>query len=89
MLFEFHQKQNAKKANSVHATYLVTGKRRTAEHTNGFNRRDDEDVAMRSSPFMSSMPEPAELAQELVKKTTIVLVREEELQSTSYSQPTR
>jgi hypothetical protein len=27
MLFDFHQKQNAKKPGSVHATYLITGTR--------------------------------------------------------------
>jgi DNA polymerase delta subunit 3 len=83
MLFEFHQNQNAKKPNSIHATYLVTGTKRTTEHTNGTNGRRGEDVHMRSSPFMSSMPEPEpeEPAEELVKETTVLLVREEELQS--------
>jgi hypothetical protein len=81
MLFEFHQKQNAKKPNSIHATYLVTGTKRTTEHTNGTNGRHGEDVDMRRSPFMSSMPEPEEPAEEPVKETTILLVREEELQS--------
>ena len=36
---------------------------------------------MRSSPFMSSMPDPDEPAEEAVKRTTVVLAREEELQS--------
>jgi DNA polymerase delta subunit 3 len=67
MLFDFHQKQNAKRPNSVHATYLITGTKRNTEHTNGANARNVDDVDMRSSPFMSSMPgqdapepEPAE-----------------------------
>jgi DNA polymerase delta subunit 3 len=81
MLFEFHQKQNAKKPNSIHATYLVTGTKRTTKHAKGTNGRHGEDVDMRSSPFMSSMPEPEEPAEEPVKETTILLVREEELQS--------
>jgi hypothetical protein len=85
MLFEFHQKQNAKKPNSIHATYLVTGTKRSAEHTNGKNGKHGEDVDMRSSPFMSSMPEPEEPAEEPVKETTVLLVREEELQSGYYS----
>jgi hypothetical protein len=81
MLFEFHQKQNAKKPKSVHATYLITGTKRAVEHANGTNGRGGEDVSMRSSPFMSSMPEPEEPADEPIKRTHVVLVREEELES--------
>jgi DNA polymerase delta subunit 3 len=81
MLFDFHQKQNARKPNSIHATYLITGRQRKPEHTNGANGKDGMDVDMRSSPFVSSMPEPEEPAEEPTKETTIILVREEELQS--------
>lgn len=82
MLYEFHSTQNAKKPNSIHATYLVAGRQRKPEHTNGVNARNGDDVDMRSSPFMSSMPEPEEEEpEEEVKETTILLVREEELQS--------
>lgn len=70
----------------MHATYLITGRQRTLEETNGTNGRDGGDVDMRSSPFMSSMPQPDEdededEAEEPVKETTILLAREEELQS--------
>lgn len=82
MLFDFHQKQNAKRPQSVHATYLVTGTKQAPNHTNGTSGRSGDDVAMRSSPFMSSMPEPGEPGDEPVKKTCIVLVREEELEKT-------
>ncbi|KAF2031566.1 hypothetical protein EK21DRAFT_62966 [Setomelanomma holmii] len=82
MLFDFQQQQNAKKPGSVHATYLVTGKKRVQHHTNGIHGKAGDDVAMRSSPFMSSMPELEEPAEEPVKRTAIVLVREEELQKT-------
>jgi hypothetical protein len=87
MLFDFYQKQNAKKPSSVHATYLVAGKQRTLEDTNGTSGSNGADVSMRSSPFMSSMPEAEEEddnesdEDEPVKETTILLVREEELQS--------
>jgi hypothetical protein len=63
MLFEFHKKQNARKPNSVHATYLVTGIPQRSERTNGVNGvngRNGEDTDMRSSPFMSSISEPGE-----------------------------
>ncbi|KAF1846787.1 uncharacterized protein K460DRAFT_367533 [Cucurbitaria berberidis CBS 394.84] len=82
MLFDFQQKQNAKKPNSVHATYLISGTKRRTQHTNGVNDRDGMDTAMRSSPFMSSMPEAEERTEEPVKTTTIALVREEELEKT-------
>jgi DNA polymerase delta subunit 3 len=98
MLFEFHKKQNARKPNAVHATYLVTGIPRRSEHTNGVNGRIGEDTDMRGSPFMSSMPEPEEsgdsdytsesddentAAPKGVRETQIVLVREEELEGAS------
>lgn len=82
MLYEFHTKQNAKKPKAVHATYIITGRKRTQEHTDGVNGRDGDDAVMRSSPFMSSMPNPEEPAEVPVPKTSIVLVREEELEST-------
>ncbi|KAF1839527.1 hypothetical protein BDW02DRAFT_593872 [Decorospora gaudefroyi] len=91
MLFEFHKRQNAKKPNSVHATYLVTGTPRRAEQT--------IDTDMRSPPFMSSMSEPeapkdsdldhtsesdseGTIVPSGVRETEIILVREEELEET-------
>lgn len=85
MLFDFHQKQNARKPNSIHATYLISGAKRATDNTNVTNGQKGEDVSMRSSPFMSSMPEPEEKEEEPVKRSAILLVREEELAS-MYSQ---
>ncbi|KAH6614107.1 DNA polymerase subunit Cdc27 [Boeremia exigua] len=84
MLFDFHQNQNAKRANSIHATYLISGTKRPIDDTNGTNDRKSEDVSMRSSPFMSSMPEQEEREEKEVpiKKSTILLVREEEFAKT-------
>ncbi|CAG5161186.1 uncharacterized protein ALTATR162_LOCUS5977 [Alternaria atra] len=97
MLFEFRKNQNARKPNSIHATYLVTGTPKRAEKTNGAHTRKGEDTDMRSSPPMSSMP-TSELPQdsdytsdpddedtpapEGVKETRIMLVREEDLEKT-------
>ncbi|KAF2272996.1 uncharacterized protein EI97DRAFT_482913 [Westerdykella ornata] len=90
MLYDFHTKQNARTPNSVHATYLITGRKRALEQTNGANGGgvEDEDTVMQSSPpYMSSMPdieaeESEEAAAEApVPTTTIVLVKEEELES--------
>jgi DNA polymerase delta subunit 3 len=84
MLFDFHQKQNVKKANSIHATYLISGTKRSVDDTNGTNGQKGGNVSMRSSPFMSSMPEQEviEPEEEPVKQSTLLLVREEELAST-------
>lgn len=90
MLYEFHTTQNAKKPRTVHATYLLTGKKRSAQHTNGTNGvnvRDEEDTMMASSPpymssIPSSMPEAEEPVEMPVLQTYIVLVREEELEKT-------
>ncbi|CAI6332531.1 unnamed protein product [Periconia digitata] len=82
MLYEFHKIQNAKKPQSIHATYLVTGRKRTLKHTNGLNGKDGEDAVMQDSPFPSSVPEPQEPPEEPIPTTSIVLVREEELEKT-------
>ncbi|EOA87597.1 uncharacterized protein SETTUDRAFT_150612 [Exserohilum turcica Et28A] len=97
MLFEFHKKQNTRKPNSVHATYLITGTPRRSQHANGAKRQKGDDNDMRSSPFISSMPEAEEAedsdyvsgsddedtsAPKGVKETQVVLVREEELEET-------
>jgi len=97
MLFEFQKNQNARKPKSVHATYLVTGTPKRTVKPNGAPRPKREDADMRSSPFMSSMPEREEPedsdytsdsddedtpAPEGVKETKIVLVGEEDLEST-------
>jgi DNA polymerase delta subunit 3 len=79
MLFYFHQKQNSKKPKSVHATYIVSGTKRIAEHNEARAGQDGADAVMQSSPFMSSMPEQTE-GEEPVKKTTITITREEELE---------
>jgi DNA polymerase delta subunit 3 len=96
MLFDYHQKQNAKKPNSIHATYLLTGTKRSAEPAKRTNGRNGEDVHMRSSPFMSSMPGQDDAAEDSaedsvdetededeplkVKTTIIQLISEEELE---------
>ncbi|EUC42308.1 hypothetical protein COCMIDRAFT_103875 [Bipolaris oryzae ATCC 44560] len=95
MLAEFHKTQNARKPKSVHATYLLTGTPRNSEQSNGSKIRKGEDTDMRSSPFMSSMPDQEEdedsdydsspdnentPSPRGVKETQILLVREEELE---------
>ncbi|KAL2683041.1 hypothetical protein Neosp_007504 [[Neocosmospora] mangrovei] len=67
MLYDFHKYQNASRANSVHATYLVYGTRSSD------NQESDGDVEM-----ASSAPEN-EAFSETVPVTTLTLAREEEL----------
>ncbi|OAG10063.1 uncharacterized protein CC84DRAFT_1138243 [Paraphaeosphaeria sporulosa] len=82
MLYDFHAEQTKKQPKSVHATYLLTGKERSSEHSNGDIAHNGDDTAMRSSPFMSSLPEPENTPESPVPTTSVVLVREEELEKT-------
>ena len=63
MLYDFHRNQNAKKPGTIHATYLISGTKRSqkATLTPGGIKKDGEDDYMQSSPFMGSfMPQPDE-----------------------------
>ncbi|KAL1969753.1 hypothetical protein VTN77DRAFT_8306 [Rasamsonia byssochlamydoides] len=79
MLYEFHRTENAKKPQSVNATYIITGVRRPPEKptTNGV-KKDGDDEVMQSSPFMSSMPQPDD-AEQSIRTTSFLLAREEDL----------
>jgi DNA polymerase delta subunit 3 len=65
MLYDFHQKQNAKKPESIHATYHITGTPRIENVSSGTGVRieEDGDSIMQSSPFPSSYPEPEPLPE--------------------------
>ncbi|KAJ9296529.1 hypothetical protein DTO271G3_5227 [Paecilomyces variotii] len=80
MLYDFHRSENAKKTQSVNATYVITGVQKPPEKpaTNG-HAKDGDDEVMQSSPFMSSMPQP-EVAEEEIRTTSMILVREEDLE---------
>jgi DNA polymerase delta subunit 3 len=94
MLYDFHKNQNAKRANSVHATYLLIGNPRTesAEATNNAQTQDEDDSIMQSSPFPSSYPEPepplefededVDPVEENIPTTIVTLVKEEDLDGT-------
>ena len=82
MLYDFHQKQNAKKPGAIHATYLLSGTRKPEDpiSLNGDEKKDGEDDYMQSSPFMnSSVPQPEEGTGES-SVLSITLVREEDLE---------
>ncbi|CAM1511063.1 Fc.00g085760.m01.CDS01 [Cosmosporella sp. VM-42] len=67
MLYDFHKYQNGLKADSIHATYLISGTKALD------NAQGDGDVEM-----TSSMPEGEALSDE-VTTTTITLAREKDL----------
>lgn len=85
MLYEFYTSENKKKPSSIHATYLLCGRKHIVEATNG-GARDGEDTVMQSSPYMSSMPDPEKQddTEAPVPKTSVVVVREEELEGMFY-----
>jgi DNA polymerase delta subunit 3 len=81
MLYDFYQKQNAKKPGTIHATYLLSGTKRPEDliPLNGDAKKDGEDDYMQSSPFMnSSMPQLEGTGESSV--LSITLVREEDLE---------
>lgn len=78
MLYDFHRTENAKKPNSVNATYLISGIRRPPEPP---ARTDGDDTVMQSSPYMSSLPQPDE-TERPVRAVSYVLAREEDLEGT-------
>ena len=89
MLYEFHRQQNGKKPGTVHATYLICGTKRIIEPvvTNGGPKKDGDDEHMQSSPFMSSSVPQVEESTGESSVLSISLTREEDLQSTTISQP--
>ena len=83
MLFDFHQKQNAKKPGSVHATYLITGTRipPKPQQQSNTNTQDGEDAVMQSSPPIpsSSAPQAPEEDADPTPVRSVLLVKEEHL----------
>ncbi|KAJ5239238.1 hypothetical protein N7468_003857 [Penicillium chermesinum] len=80
ILFDFHATENAKRPQSVHATYVITGIQNPPEPpaTNGHAK--DEDEIMQSSPYLpSSIPNQEGLFGS-VEYTAITLAREEDLE---------
>lgn len=76
MLYEFHRAQNEKQPGSVHATYLISG-RRPANQPVAIEMApsNGEDVAMTDSSFAQPEEEPTQQSE-----TVIQLVPEEKLE---------
>ncbi|KAL2011293.1 hypothetical protein VTN00DRAFT_4011 [Thermoascus crustaceus] len=83
MLYEFHRNENAKKPQSVNATYLIAGVQHPPPKkpaTNGTHRKHGDDEVMQSSPFLSSSMPQQDVADEPIRTTSILLVREEDME---------
>ena len=83
MLYDFWHTQNARKPGSLHATFLLAGLRpfQPPKTANGINGHGTEDVSMESSPFPSSAAQPHDTEEDGVRATSIVLVRDTDLDS--------
>lgn len=78
VLYEFHRNENAKKPQSVHATYVISGfQNPQPTTTNGHS--NDEDEVMQSSPYMPSSMPNQEPVSHTSRITSIILAREEDL----------
>lgn len=84
MLFDIYRTENEKKPNSVSATFMICGVQSPSE-ISGPSRasNDGNDTVMRSSPYMSSMPQPEE-RERPVHSLSFVLAREEDLEGKRY-----
>ncbi|OJJ88456.1 uncharacterized protein ASPGLDRAFT_54511 [Aspergillus glaucus CBS 516.65] len=82
MLYDFHHNENSKKPNSVNATYVITGVQHPSEPhaTNGDAHESDGDDIMQSSPYISSSMPNQDAAADTVTGSSIILVREEDLE---------
>ncbi|KAJ5200571.1 Six-hairpin glycosidase [Penicillium cf. griseofulvum] len=79
ILFEFHRNENAKKSQTVHATYVISGIQKAPEPAPTNSHADDEDDIM-DSPYLSSSMPNQDSASDSIRTTSIVLAREEDLE---------
>ncbi|KAL4883434.1 DNA polymerase subunit Cdc27 [Aspergillus karnatakaensis] len=84
MLYDFHHNENAKKPNSVNATYILIGKPKPVEPA-ALNGEHDNDSIPPSSPYFdSSMPNQDDAAEE-IPVSAILLTREGDLEAAKAS----
>ncbi|CAI7575198.1 unnamed protein product [Penicillium crustosum] len=80
ILFEFHRNENAKKPQTVHATYVISGIQKVPESAPTNGHAGDEDEMMQSSPYLPSSMPNQDAASDSIRTTSIVLAREEDLE---------
>ena len=83
MLFQFHKQQNSKKPGSAHAIYLLSGFQnpKVSAPPSPKVAADGEDTYMQSSPFMSSSLQQKDNDEEPYAVRSVVMCREEDLES--------
>ena len=81
MLYDFHRTQNARKPDSIHATYLLCGIRKptTTSQPNGKQQQDGDSFMSDGFPN-SSMPAADEEEPEQIRTTSFTLVAQEHLE---------
>lgn len=84
MLFEFHHNENAKKPQSVHATYVISGIQKPPEPAPTNGHTDDDDEIMQSSSYLPSSMPNQDAASDSVRIASIVLAREDDLEGIVY-----
>ncbi|OQE15130.1 hypothetical protein PENFLA_c033G08432 [Penicillium flavigenum] len=80
ILFEFHRNENAKKPQTVHATYVISGIQKAPEPAPTNGHADDEDEMMQSSPYLPSSMPNQDATSDSIRTASIVLAREEDLE---------
>ncbi|CAG8254077.1 unnamed protein product [Penicillium nalgiovense] len=80
ILFEFHRNENAKKPQTVHATYVISGIQKAPEPAPTNGHADDEDEMIQSSPYLPSSMPNQDATSDSFRTASIVLAREEDLQ---------
>ncbi|CAP96799.1 hypothetical protein E8E15_008372 [Penicillium rubens] len=80
ILFEFHRNENAKKPQTVHATYVISGIQKAPEPAPTNGHADDEDEMMQSSPYLPSSMPNQDVTSDSIRTASIVLAREEDLE---------
>ncbi len=80
MLYDFYTNQNTRKANSVHATYLLVGWQKCPQLSICDTDVNDEDVQMLSSPYVgSSAPDVGDAGCSQTQRV-ITLVRQDHVE---------
>ncbi|KAJ5952760.1 uncharacterized protein N7479_011173 [Penicillium vulpinum] len=80
ILFEFHRNENAKKPQTVHATYVISGIQKAPEPAPTNGHANDEDEMMQSSPYLPSSMPNQDADSHSIRTTSIMLAREEDLE---------
>ncbi|KAJ5770284.1 uncharacterized protein N7511_002335 [Penicillium nucicola] len=80
ILYDFHRSENAKKPQTVHATYVISGIQKAPEPASRNGHANDEDEMMQSSPYLPSSMPNQDASSDTAHIASIILAREEDLE---------